>query len=270
MPSLTSILRAARVIEHLLTGAAIALYVRAAWSLGTRPSWVPTASRWWHERLCRALGLRLDVSGKLAPGALLVANHVSWLDIPVLGAQDRMLFLSKAEVRRWPLIGWMAATAGTLFIARGANQATEIVTQIGERIRAGTPVVIFPEGTTTDGSRLQRFHPRLFSAAQQPGVRIQPVALRYGDGQVPDPIAPFVGDDDLLSHLVRVLSHPGLTVSVRFLPPLDAEGADRRRLAEQCRMAIADSLATTGTAVLGVDEVQSPALSVEEALGGAV
>lgn len=242
MPNLTTLIRSVRVLEHLLTGATISLYVAGAGALGRRPAWVPRVVRWWHGRLCRALGLALEVRGEIVPGALVVANHVSWLDIPVLGARGPVQFLSKAEVRDWPLVGWMAAVAGTLFIARGAHQAGSLLERIGERLRAGVPVVIFPEGTTTDGREVRRFHPRLFAAAQRPGVRVQPVAIRYGGGGEPDAVAPFVGDDDLLSHLLRVLAHPGLTVSVRFLPPLAGGPADRKGLAEQCRQAIAGSL----------------------------
>jgi 1-acyl-sn-glycerol-3-phosphate acyltransferase len=234
--------RAVRVAEHLGTGASIALYVAARTALGLRTPWLPSVVRWWHGRLCRALDLRVEVEGVPAAGALLVANHVSWLDIPVLGTQARLAFLAKSEVRLWPLVGWMAGVAGTLFISRGGNQAAELTRRIGERLDAGLPVVLFPEGTTTDGRALARFHPRLFAAGQQPGVRIQPVALRYGAGPEPDPVAPFIGDDDLLRHLARLLAHPGLAVRLSFLPPVDGIGLDRRRLAEHCRSAIAHRL----------------------------
>jgi 1-acyl-sn-glycerol-3-phosphate acyltransferase len=242
MRSLNTVIRSVRVAEHLLTGAAVALVIAALRAAGGRPGWVPAVVRWWHGRLCRALDLEVEVSGNLAPGALLVANHVSWLDIPVLGARGPVQFLSKAEVRDWPLVGWMAAVAGTLFIARGAHQAGGILDLIGEHVRAGVPVVIFPEGTTTDGRAVRRFHPRLFAAAQRAGLRVQPIAIRYGADGDPDPIAPFVGDDDLVSHLLRVVAHPGLTVRVRLLPPLESGMTDRRSLAEQCRQAIAGSL----------------------------
>lgn len=242
MASLRFWWRAVRVVEHLGTGATLALYFAGRTALGLRTPWLPAVVRWWHARLCRALDLRIEVEGELAPGALLVANHVSWLDIPVLGAQARLAFLAKSEVRAWPLIGWMAGIAGTLFISRGGNQAAELTRQIEERLAAGVPVVIFPEGTTTDGRALARFHPRLFAAGQRPGVCVQPVALCYGDGWQPDPIAPFVGDDDLLRHLARLLAHPGLAVRLCLLPPVDGAGLDRRRLAEHCRAAIAGRL----------------------------
>jgi lyso-ornithine lipid O-acyltransferase len=149
-----------------------------------------------------------------------------------------MGFLSKAEVRAWPLVGWMSEIVGTLFIDRGANQIGEAIGRICLRVRGNEPVVVFPEGTTSDGRRVYRFHPRLFAICQQAGVPVQPVALRYGAGPEPDPIAPFVGDDTLLVHLWRVLCHPGIEVQVSLLPTIPVADRDRRRLADDARQAI--------------------------------
>lgn len=242
MRILTPLWRALRVTEHLFTGAFLGLLIRTGRALGYRPRWLPDLVSWWQARLCRALGLRIRVCGELAPSALLIANHVSWIDIPALGAQGRIVFLSKAEVREWPLIGWMSEIAGTLFIARGSNQAGKLAQDIAARIQSGGRVAVFPEGTTTDGTGLARFHPRLLAAGQQESVKIQPIALRYGSNAEPDPVAPFVGEDSLLPHLLRLLRHPGLSVHVRFLPPIEGAGVDRRHLAEQCRAAIAEAL----------------------------
>jgi 1-acyl-sn-glycerol-3-phosphate acyltransferase len=248
MGFLTTCRRGVRVSEHLLTGGAIALALSTGHRFGWRPVWLPAVVRWWHRRLCRALELKVRVTGELAERALLVANHISWLDIPVLGAQGQIGFLSKAEVRDWPLIGWMAETAGTLFIARGGNQAGELVQQIADHIRSKGRLAIFPEGTTTDGTSIKRFHPRLFGAAGQQEAWIQPVALRYGCNGVPDPVAPFVGDDDLVSHLLRLLRRPGLEVQLALLPPVQAGDLDRRRVAERCRAMISDALEVDLTA----------------------
>lgn len=242
MPSPTPIVRSLRVIEHLLVGASIALGVALGRACGLQVSWVPDVVRWWHARLCRALGMRVEVAGEPAANALLMANHVSWLDIPVLGSRERMDFLAKTEVRDWPLIGWMAGIAGTLFITRGGYQTSKLIPHIGALVRAGKWVTVFPEGTTTDGSRLQHFHSRLFGAGQLDGVLVQPVALRYGTNSSPDPVAPFIGDDALLPHLVRVVCHPDLCVQVRFLPPLDGSALTRRQIAEHCRRAISETL----------------------------
>jgi len=242
-PGLRVLWRGARVLLHILAGAAlVALSSVLPRALGRRPGWMPALTRWWYRRLGRLLGMQVAVQGALEPGVLLVANHVSWLDIPVLGAQGDIAFLAKAEIRAWPLIGWMAAVLGTLFIQRGANQARDIADQIAARARAGQVVVIFPEGTTSDGSQLLPFHPRLFAAAQVSGARLQPVALRYGEAGRLDPVAPFIGDDQPLPHLLRVLRHPGIRVQVDFLPPLVSLGLDRKAMAKTCRRGIGEAL----------------------------
>jgi 1-acyl-sn-glycerol-3-phosphate acyltransferase len=231
-----------RTLEHLTSGATIALLLVVGGHLGWHPGWRSAVVRWWHARLCRALELRVRVAGRPANNALLVANHISWLDIPVLGAQGEIGFLSKAQVRAWPLIGWLAKVAGTLFIERGANRARVLIRQIELRIRGQGRIAIFPEGTTTDGTSVKRFHPRLLAAAEQPDLWIQPVAFRYGSLISPDPVAPFVGDDDLIRHLWRVLRHPGLEVTLTFMPPFQLGSLDRRRAAERCREAVVEAL----------------------------
>jgi 1-acyl-sn-glycerol-3-phosphate acyltransferase len=231
--------RALRVTEHLLTGILIGLGVRLLQRFGVRCGWLSKLVRWWHQRLCRCLALRIEMHGRHHHPALLIANHVSWLDIPTLGALGPITFLSKHEVREWPVIGWMSVLAGTLFIKRGAHQAASMGAQIVETIDRGRSVTLFPEGTTGDGRALLRFHPRLFAAAQSvPAPTLQPVAIRYGSNEEPDPVAPFIGDDSLLAHLGRVLRRPGLRVQVAFLPPIEASGRDRRALADAARDAI--------------------------------
>jgi 1-acyl-sn-glycerol-3-phosphate acyltransferase len=237
--------RGLRVAEHLVTGALICTYISLVASAGRRPSSVPAVVRWWHGRLCRALGLRVCVSGAVVDGSLLVANHISWLDIPVLGAQAQVGFLSKAEVRGWPLVGWMSAVAGTLFIERGANQAASVSAQIASAIAGGRTLVIFPEGTTSDGRQVRRFHPRLFAVARQPGLRVQPVALAYrrDADAAPDLEVPFIGEQTLVANLWRVIRHPDLVAEVRFLSPLETEdGEERKRFAARARLEIVEAL----------------------------
>jgi 1-acyl-sn-glycerol-3-phosphate acyltransferase len=238
MSPLAPLWKGLRIAEHLLTGAALALVVAAGQGLAYRVGWLDRAMLWWYRRLLRCLGVRVRAEGWIADTTLLVANHISWLDIPVLGSQGNMRFLAKADVRRWPLIGWMSAVVGTVFIARGGNRAGEVVEGISARIKAGEPVVVFPEGTTSDGREVRRFHPRLFAICQQTGLAAQPVALRYGTGSGPDPVAPFLGDDTLVAHLWRVLKSPGLDVQVSFLAPIPVADLDRRRLAAEARQAI--------------------------------
>ena len=202
-------------------------------------------TRRWYRRLCEILGIRIRVLGCAQPGCLLIGNHISWLDIPVVGAQSEIAFLSKAEVRDWPLIGWLADTAGTLFVERGAIRIDELAGKL-RKVGCEQTLMLFPEGTTSDGSCVLRFHPRLFALAQETGLMIQPVALAYRGhaDAMPDPVAPFIGEDTLLAHLLRVIRHPGLTAEVHFLPPaaIGEDNNTRRLLAERTRSAIVEAL----------------------------
>ncbi|UHD18212.1 lysophospholipid acyltransferase family protein [Thiocapsa bogorovii] len=237
--------RLALILAHLGKGASLALYIGLLSRLGRRPTRIPDMARRWHRRLCGILGIRIRVVGRPHPGCLLIGNHISWLDIPVVGAQGEIAFLSKAEVRDWPLIGWLADTAGTLFVERGAIRIEEIAWQL-RKIGRDRTLMLFPEGTTSDGSGVLRFHPRLFALAQETGLEIQPVAIAYrcDTSGAHDSVAPFIGDDTLLAHLLRVVRHPGLTAEVHFLPPvaIDEENTTRRLLAERTRRAIVEAL----------------------------
>ena len=234
--------RLLRLVEHLLTGTLVTLAVARRRPDGSY-RYRPDVVRWWHERACRILGIRVAVTGE-PPGdsALLVANHVSWLDVPVLGSLGPTAFLSKAEVRRWPLIGWLAATAGTQFIARGSGEASAVGERIGNHLVDHGCLALFPEGTTTDGGTVKPFYPRLLAAASASGVPVVPVALRYDRAGALDPIAPFVGDQTILSHLGRVLRTRELFVEVAFAAPLDPGRFDRRGLATRARAAIVEAL----------------------------
>lgn len=244
LAGLRALARLAAICVHLLFGALILLLLRAWQQFRGPASRFPDIVRWWYRRLLPLIGVQFrQVDGVCHDNALVVANHISWLDVPVLGALEPVHFLSKSEVRRWPLIGWMSAQVGTLFIERGASQTTQIRDDIRARIADGQLVVIFPEGTTSDGRQLRRFHPRLFAAGQDPRVPVQPVAIRYGSNHCPDPVAAFIGDDSFVAHLWRVLRQPGLQVQVWFLDTCRGEDMDRRRLAANCEASIAQALA---------------------------
>lgn len=230
---------------HLALGAALTLLLTRARQPAPGPVFDAIAC-WWRARIARIVGLRINVRGRPLDGpALLVANHISWLDIPVLGWIASISILSKSEVRGWPLIGWIAARSGTLFIRRGqrgsTNNAAERITW---HLIRGRKVLLFPEGTTSDGSGVRTFHPRLFSAAVLAGVPIQPIALRYSvpGGQAPGtphPSAPFIGEDTFSAHLWRVLGEPQIVVDVEFLPIIPIQGQDRKTLALSARKSIA-------------------------------
>ncbi len=146
------------VILHILAGMLEALWLRARYPQA-HPAMAMAKQRW-YLRLLSLLGVRLRVTGAPAGGAmLLISNHVSWLDIPVIGALWPCDMLSKAEVAEWPVIGWLARNVGTLFIRRGSGEVSRKVEEIRERLAGGRSVLVFPEGTTTDGRAVRRFFP---------------------------------------------------------------------------------------------------------------
>lgn len=189
--------------------------------------------------MAAALPLRIQVYGTPPKQpALWISNHISWTDIMVLGRFAPLSFLSKAEVLDWPVAGWLAKQAGTLFIRRGNAAEDDIQGQLKEYLAQKRALVIFPEGTTTDGHKTGLFHSRLLSCAIETETPIQPIALRYRRNGQYDPIAPFIGDDELPQHLNRLLAHPAAEVEVHFLPLLSTQGASRTQLAKQARQAI--------------------------------
>lgn len=204
-------------------------------SMARRQRW----SRWFMARLTAALPFRVTVSGELPRQPMLwVSNHVSWTDIPLLGMLAPLSFLSKAEVRTWPVAGWLALKAGTLFIRRGSGDSKLIQKQMGNHLQQNNALVIFPEGTTTDGTGLRTFHGRLMSSAIDSGVLLQPVAIHYSRNGKPDPIAPFIGDDDLLSHLRRLFANEQGDVHIQLLTPIATEGKERAALAYEAQQAV--------------------------------
>ncbi len=226
------------ILLHLLLGV---LLVPVATRRDARSRWQADwrIAHWWHRRLLRILALRIEVHGEPpAPPALVVANHVSWLDINVLGCLLPTVFLSKAEVRRWPLIGWLAMRAGTLFIRRGSGQSAQIREAIAEHLRHGGMLTLFPEGTTSDGRSVRPFFSRLFAAAIEARTPVAPVALRYRVHGRHDPVAPYTGEQTLIANLLGLLGRAGSTVEVHFLPLLAAGETDSKALANRAREAI--------------------------------
>ncbi|WP_397451500.1 lysophospholipid acyltransferase family protein [Pseudomonas sp. NA-150] len=204
-------------------------------SMARRQRW----SRWFMARLTAALPFRVTVTGELPREPMLwVSNHVSWTDIPLLGMLSPLSFLSKAEVRTWPVAGWLALKAGTLFIRRGSGDSRLIQRQMTQHLQKHDGLMIFPEGTTSDGRSLRTFHGRLLSSAIDAGVPLQPVAIRYLRDGKPCPIAPFIGDDDLLSHLRRLFANEQGDVHIQLLKPIVSENQERAALAFQAQQAV--------------------------------
>jgi 1-acyl-sn-glycerol-3-phosphate acyltransferase len=183
-------------------------------------------------------------SGALAPRALIVANHISWLDIFVINAMQPCRFVAKSDIRSWPLLGYLCARSGTIFIARGrVRDVRRIFQDLVNSIRNGEHVAFFPEGTTSAQGAVLPFHANLFEAAIDAGVPIQPMALRYVDaaGKLA-PQADFIGDMTFAQSMLMILKTPRLTAELIVLPLIDTAGAHRRELAPVARAAIADAL----------------------------
>jgi 1-acyl-sn-glycerol-3-phosphate acyltransferase len=203
--------------------------------------------RWWSAGLLRAVGLSLQVSGvQPRPGAtLIVANHISWLDIAAIhAAAPHARFVSKADVLQWPLLGWLIRNAGTLFIERERKRdAVRVVHAMASALQAGDTVAVFPEGTTGPGDAPLPFHANLLQAAVATGTPVQPVVLRFADtGASFSAAVHFLGETSLLQSIWRVVSAQGLCAHVHLLPPVGSEHADRRLLAEHLRELIAQQL----------------------------
>jgi 1-acyl-sn-glycerol-3-phosphate acyltransferase len=234
-----------RLVLHLLLGALLTVITVRRDRITGDYHYHPGLVSWWHERLLLILRVEIEQTGPLpqAP-ALLVSNHVSWLDIPVIGSLTHSNFLSKDDVRRWPVIGWLAAASGTLFIRRGAGEAGGIAAQIASHLEADGLLTLFPEGTTTDGREVRPFFPRLFSAAIETNAPVVPVALRYHVAGELDTVAPYVDQQSLLSNIWGLACRERTTVVISFMPPLALHGMERKVAAEKARSEIALALAS--------------------------
>ncbi len=218
-----------RVLWHALAGYLTITFVFPRLSAAQRQARVQA----WAQRMLRAMGLRLQVHGQpVAQGpALIVCNHISWLDILSLHAARYCRFVSKADVHHWPLIGRMATGAGTLYIERESRRdALRVVHHMSDSLRAGDVLAVFPEGTTSDGVSLLPFHANLLQAAITADAPVQPVALGFIDDATGQrSLAPcYIGDDTLVGSVWRTLSGGPITVVVHFGAPQGCAGRDRR------------------------------------------
>lgn len=241
-----------RLILHLLRGLAIvALPYRHA-DAARRARYVQR----WSLQLLALCGISLRVHGPYDAtaagqgGELLVSNHISWLDIFAINAWQPTAFLSKAEVRQWPVLGWLVRSVGTVFIERESRRAAHrMVENLASRLRSAQSVAVFPEGTTSNGTGLLPFHANMFEAAVQAQVRVRPVALRYEHADGSRSQAPaFVGDTTLPEVVDAVCQAAPLVVHVMVGAAIDAVGQDRRALSGMARAAIAAALGVDGSA----------------------
>jgi 1-acyl-sn-glycerol-3-phosphate acyltransferase len=200
------------------------------------------AHRTWQRITLRLFGVRLAVEGRLPDGpALIVANHISWLDIVLLQALWPMWLVAKAEIRAWPLIGWLAHMGGTLFIERGRIESRQkIARRMAALMRRGDRVGIFPEGGIKPEPGVGRFHPPLFAPAIRTRMPVVPVAIRYERDRDLHEELVFGPNESFLRNFLRLMSEPPLTGRIMIGQPLLDYDNGRRRLAEKAGAVVKD------------------------------
>ncbi|MEE8188993.1 MAG: lysophospholipid acyltransferase family protein [Kiloniellales bacterium] len=225
---------------------------------------LPLARRlplWYHRRCCPILGLKVECRGQQSQvrPTLFACNHVSYLDITVLGSLIEGSFVAKAEVARWPLFGWLARLQRTVFVDRRSLKTADQRDIMKGRLEAGDDLILFPEGTSGDGNRVLPFKSALFSVAEsRPGGKpllVQPVSIAYARlddspmGRYLRPFFAWYGDMDLVSHIWEAMGLGWVTVVVEFHPAVTIEGlGSRKALSDYCygRVAAGMAAALTG------------------------
>jgi 1-acyl-sn-glycerol-3-phosphate acyltransferase len=175
---------------------------------------------------------------------MFVANHVSWVDIVALHGFRMMGFVAKREIASWPVVGWLATMGETIYHQRGSQESLGgVLHEMLARLRDGRAVGVFPEGRTRGGEEVGPFHARIFLAAVEANVPVQPVALRYGEGASRQTVVAFGPTESFAANMLRLLGEPGDVADVIFLEPIlpgDTDG--RRRLAEIARTRIVEAM----------------------------
>ena len=209
--------------------------------------------RAWSRKLLRILAVRTVVEGPLPTWdgpVMVVSNHISWLDIFVISSVRATRFIAKREIREWPVVGWIVEKSGTLFLKREARRdLARMGEQVHEALARHDCVGLFPEGTTTEGDRLLKFHGSLFEPAIRNAARIVPVALRYETPHgEPCRNASFAGEITFMQCLARIVRERSIVARIEFLEPVAAAGRDRRELARMLHERIASRLEGWSTA----------------------
>jgi len=242
--------RFARVVAHLAGGLATTVFV-FPW-IG--PPRKRVLIRRWSRQLLQMLGVKRRVNGHHERGMrghiLIVANHISWLDIFVLNALHPARFIAKAELRRLPVIGRLCRNVGTLFIERERRRDTHTVNRhTVEALTRGDLVAVFPEGTTSDGTGLLKFHSSLFQPIVDARGEVQPVAIRYRTpADEHSDVPAFVGDLTMVGSLWRLTGERSLVAELDVLQPIAAADRNRRELSNAAATAIQTALASPGRA----------------------
>ncbi|MGJ7904508.1 lysophospholipid acyltransferase family protein [Lysobacter sp. 1R34A] len=235
------------VLVHLPLVLLLTTPLTAAIRVGGGETLGHRAIRAWSAGLLHVFGFRLRRIGTPLPGAtLFVANHVSWIDIETLHSQRMMGFVAKREIESWPVVGWLAARGETIFHHRGNTESLGgVLHEMLARLRAGRSVGVFPEGGTRGGGEIGPFHARIFLAAVEANVPVQPVALRYGERGSAQSVVAFQGKESFFANFLRLLGEPGCVAEIHFLTPIGPGEADgRRRIADLARQRIVEAMAS--------------------------
>lgn len=239
----------ARLGLHLLAGVLTVLFLFPLLDRAEREKRLVR----WAIRMFTVIGVRVVTRGQppivRSGGALIVANHVSWLDIHLIHSLLPARFISKAEIRDWPVIGWLAdKAAGTLFLERAKRSDAKRMNEImATHLRDGDCLALFPEGTTSEGLDLLPFYPSLFQPAVDAAATVWPARIRYLDGSGRDTeAAAYYGDMSLLASLRNILQAQQIIAEIEFLPTISARGLGRRELAAQVEATIRATWAADG------------------------
>jgi 1-acyl-sn-glycerol-3-phosphate acyltransferase len=202
------------------------------------------AIRWWSALLVRIFGFRVVRHGTALPGGVLfVANHITWMDIELIHSLRMACFVAKSEIAGWPLVGWLASRAGTIYHQRGSQASLgQVQATMVERLRQGLAVAVFPEGTTGKGDSVRVFHARIFQTCYEAGVVAQPVALRFVRNGVLTTAPAFADGEHFLGNFLRLLGEPSTVAEVHFLEPVPLAAEGRRRMADTARARIMAAL----------------------------
>ena len=232
------------MLGHVALAALILRAVYPRVSPGRRRALV----RWWSAKLLRILNVTARVEGPPPPAAevaaMIAANHVSWIDIFLISSVRPTRFIAKNEIRDWPIAGWIAERAGTIFIRRGERRETARINDRVHRVLAeGDCVGLFPEGLTSEGDKLATFHSSLFEPAVANHARVHPAAIRYEypDGTLCRDMS-FVGDRTFMESLALIIRQKAVSARVAFAPPLETAGSTRRDVAKAAEKRIASLL----------------------------
>lgn len=242
---IAQIYRITRVFFHTIIGLVIAAVFLPFMAKNTKLAMI----KWWCGGLLRAFHIKVITFGELplstTTGVMFVANHISWSDIHALNSKIALRFIAKAEIRSWPVFGYLASKANPLFIDRSKKQvAAKIVNITASSLMAGDNLCFFPEGTTTDGKQVLPFKSSVLQAAIAANSRIWPVAIRYvnADGSINTNIA-YAGEISLIDSMHQVIKQKNACIELHFLSPIDSAGKDRRHLTQVAYDAIVAKLA---------------------------